>query len=565
MKLSELFRSTNTVQNEGKNGGETVVIGQKNLNMLKLNRQIKALTPGQTLQGEVISKNGSEVQIKLADDMVLSARLEREMVIDLGKIMTFEVRNNGKALSLSPLFANTATDANVLKALEMASLPANDTTIEMTQTMMQEGMSIDRNSLQSVYRDVNAYMDATLRDIISLHQLDIDVTPENLGQLENYKAMQHQLTEGMKQVLGDVSGYVENLLKQGNAKEALVLMTKLSAALTEGQTGQDVALQPAKEMTVTGENVSQSAVFGSQTMIESAGGGNAETGNVAQEQVQMQVQVQGQQGLNDFINGPLNTVLTDSGLQTLKEMLGQLPAEGVNSKVQALLSAMEQGTATVFDVMEAVGEKEFTNLLRTQMMNQWLLEPEQVLDKNNVQKVYERISKQLSEIHRVLSDTPGMEQGNIMKSVTNMQNNVDFMNQLNQAFTYVQLPLKMSGKEAHGELYVYTNKKNLAREDGNVSAFLHLDMENLGPVDVYVAMQNRKVNTKFYLRDDEMIDFIQEHIHILNERLAKRGYSMNCEMITKETQDEEKSILDRIVESEKNVTVLSQYAFDVRA
>ena len=50
-----------------------------------------------------------------------------------------------------------------------------------------------------------------------------------------------------------------------------------------------------------------------------------------------------------------------------------------------------------------------------------------------------------------------------------------------------------------GELYVYTNKKNLADNDGNVSAFLHLDMDHLGPVDVYVAMQQQKVIMPYLL------------------------------------------------------------------
>ena len=139
------------------------------------------------------------------------------------------------------------------------------------------------------------------------------------------------------------------------------------------------------------------------------------------------------------------------------------------------------------------------------------------------------------------------------------------MNQVNQLYTYVQLPLKMNGKNTNGELYVYTNKRSLAEKDGNVSAFLHLDMENLGPVDVYIAMQEQKVNTKFTVRDDDMLDFLNDHMHILNERLRKRGYTMRCEMEVEKTRGEEENPIDRILQSDKNTTVLSQYAFDVRA
>jgi hypothetical protein len=65
------------------------------------------------------------------------------------------------------------------------------------------------------------------------------------------------------------------------------------------------------------------------------------------------------------------------------------------------------------------------------------------------------------------------------KEVTNLRQNIDFMNQLNQMYTYIQLPLKMSNKTANGELYVFTNKRSLVKENGAVSALLHLNMENL--------------------------------------------------------------------------------------
>ena len=154
------------------------------------------------------------------------------------------------------------------------------------------------------------------------------------------------------------------------------------------------------------------------------------------------------------------------------------------------------------------------------------------------------------------------------KSVNNLQSNVDFMNQMNQMFTYVQLPLKMAGNEAHGDLYVYPNKKSLAKKDGNVSALLHLDMENLGPLDVYVTMNTsqNKVSTNFTLKDDAALDLIAENIHILNERLEKRGYSMKANFKIKgEEEPEETNIMEEIIKQSKNISVLSRTSFDMRA
>ena len=164
-----------------------------------------------------------------------------------------------------------------------------------------------------------------------------------------------------------------------------------------------------------------------------------------------------------------------------------------------------------------------------------------------------------------MSDIPHVY-NQTMKSAQNLMDNVQFMNQLNEMMTYVQLPLKMSEENAHGDLYVYTNKKKLAEKDGNFSALLHLDMEHLGPMDVYVAMQMEKVSTHFYMQDEATLDFIEQHIHLLDERLTGKGYKMNSVVSVKE--DESKSMVDTFLEDKKNegtVGIVSKLSFDVRA
>ena len=192
-----------------------------------------------------------------------------------------------------------------------------------------------------------------------------------------------------------------------------------------------------------------------------------------------------------------------------------------------------------------------------------MIRPEEVADKKNVEELYNRLRQQAARLTEALGqavkDTP------LAKSLTTMQNNIDFMNQVNQMFNYIQLPLKMSGGDAHGDLYVYTNRKSTMREDGSVSALLHLDMEYLGPLDVYVVLKEKNVNTQFYLQDESMIDFIAGHIHILNERLEKRGYSLHAEMKVNEEEQDAANVIKNITAQEQKNTMIARYAFDVRA
>ena len=131
-------------------------------------------------------------------------------------------------------------------------------------------------------------------------------------------------------------------------------------------------------------------------------------------------------------------------------------------------------------------------------------------------------------------------------------------------YSYVQLPLKMMDQDAHGELYVYANKQKKTVREGEVSALLHLDMANLGPMDIYVQLRDNYVGTRFYLPDEEMLDFIEEHIDLLNSRLEKRGYHMNCAFQTRELGGEN-TVMQELIEENSNRPMTADYSFDAFA
>ena len=89
-------------------------------------------------------------------------------------------------------------------------------------------------------------------------------------------------------------------------------------------------------------------------------------------------------------------------------------------------------------------------------------------------------------------------------------------------------------------------------------------MEYLGPLDVYVAMQYEKVSTQFYLQDEEMLDFINEHMDLLTKRLADRGYDMTVTASVRKCASEN-SCMKELLREHSNIPLLSTDSFDVRA
>ena len=576
MKLSEIFSATFKPVDNKK---EKVQAERTSGSGERINRQIKALTPGRLLQGEVVGRTGKEVQIKLSDDMVISAKLDRDVNVEDGKMLTFEVKNNGSSLFLSPLFANTANTDNVFKALQMAGLPINSETVSMTEAMMQQGMSVDSNTLQGMFREVSAHPEAAAADVVQLRGLGLEVNEENLQQLQSYKELTHELVRGMTDVLQELPAAFNELYAQAPDKAVQMNQAILKSLLpdTAGD-GQVLSELPnAADMEQEGlAGVFEEGVV--KLISEEKAEAVLENANPAEKIVSGEEE----QPLLQTGGDTLQEHLSLQELKSFAKQLAAMPQEAYPG-LEDLAQEVERGTAdttkvlqTLSDMHPPVGSEAhaalaelfkgdaYQKLLLGEALKQWTMKPEQVTGSREVEEVYRKLEKGLSGIRDALSEN-GAAQSSAMRSAANLSQNVDFMNQVNQMYTYVQIPLKMHNGHANGELYVYTNKRSLANRDGAVSALLHLDMENLGPVDVYVAMQQGRVNTRFTLRDDDMLDFLQAHIHILNERLEKKGYAMNVEMSVREENGQEETPIERILHADKKTAASSQYAFDVRA
>lgn len=498
--------------------------------------QIKALTPGQILQGEVLENTGDTVKLLVnvnGESVSLQAKLEQNVLLMQGKSLLFQVKNNGSTLSLSPLFENMGMEQNAAKALETASLPINETTMSMTARLMQEGMSIDKNSLQQIYQEVLWNQNAELMDIIDLHKLGMPVTEENLSQIHSYKAMTHQLTGSIEQMSQDLLQLLQNMAENGQGKDIPALLRAV--------------LQPGAENTALQE---QGVLQGQKTILTEAG------------------------VLSEFIEINDEGAAIGQGTGLVQEAASKMQEQKlINPRsmsqeqlLKELFRQLEQAGGDKVALTKLVHSDAFKAGLREFLQRELLLRPESA-DKEQVQNMYQRLGKQLSAIAEALTQA-GQEQSALGRTVQNMSQNIQFLNQMNSMYAYIQLPLKLSEGNAHGELYVYSNKRHLADREGEVSALLHLDMEHLGPIDVHVRMKDTNVSTQFFLKDDAMLDFLKEHMDLLTERLQKRGYSMSYGMIVRGEEkkaDGRNLTFQELIHDNSNIPTLVNYSFDVRA
>ena len=575
----------------------------------RVQSQIRNLAPGQTIQGAVVSRNGSSVQIALRQDMMINARIDQNINLALGQNMSFEVKaNNGSVLSLTPLYANMANEPTILRALGEAGLPETANNIEMVAVMMEEGMPIDKESLANVSRLLMEFPTQDPAALIQMTRLGLPISEAGIEQFEQYVNVNHQLVGSAETIMDQLPEVFHELMDGGHADQAVLFYQKILDIFTGPEPAADgmvMQKETAQPVIIDGSVIMEGAEENGQgpqtahTLPEgqdariNAAGPQEQTAAAATDPAQTLFETvrpeespdpgspAGQAGQTSAAQNPdgtQQTALTDKQWRALSDMLKELgAAEDTAAQIRkGDLPPKEVLTFIRDNVLKAgadgphmrlmerlLGSREFEGLLKAEIGKQWLIEPQDVADPRKVEQLYERIREQSARLHEALQ-TVDKADAPAARSVQNLQNNVDFMNQLNHVFTYIQLPLKLAGNSAHGDLYVYTNKKNLAARDGNVSALLHLDMEHLGALDVYVAMQQNKVSTNFTFQDESSLDLVEQHISLLNERLLKRGYDLKTQFSVKEDK-QENEIVQAMLSAGRNISVLSRTSFDMRA
>ncbi len=537
MKLTGWFSQDNKIADNNR------IQTPDSRNTEQVSRQIRSLVPGQTLRGEIVSREGSNAQIRLLQDVLIDAKVDADIRLDLGQNITFQVKSNGQTLNLSPLFTNMAAEETVLKALDMASLPANESTVAMTKQLMDAGLPIDKNTLQQIWHESNTFQNAEILDIVNLHRLGLPVAEENISQMASYRNLTHQLTEGIADTSEALTDALQEMVADGDVEQAARLYQEITdLLLTEGEV-------PEASEAAQGENpeIIQTIVEEHPEVLQTEETTAENTGKVPDTATATkETAQQNLPGTADAEKAAPATETDTARLQNIQKLLQQ----GLDTKDVHLLRTVLQDAKNI-------------GLPGKMLMDSWSMRPEDVASQEKVEQLYQKLGRQLKGLAAGLEES-GQSGSQAYQAVSNLSQNVDFLQQINQTYAYIQLPLHLrQGEHKTGELFVYTNKRNLAKRDGQVSALLHLDMEHLGALDVYVAMQDMKVSTKFYVQNDAILDYLEANMDVLTERLKKRGYDCSCETTLRTELQQTAQAMTPILKTEGSVPI-AQYAFDVR-
>ena len=593
--------------------------------MQKVVSTLEELSSGSVFEGTVSSVKNGKVTLALSDGQTITARLSGKVPLSQGTPMFFQVKSNdGVTIEIKPYTgAGSGGNPILTNALTEGTVPVTERNLAMVDAMMKEQMPIDKQSLLNMARIANMNPGVDITTVVNMTKLGIPVSPEMAAQFENYMTDEHAILQEMDQAMNELadlagsSDLTPDQAVQMNHKILSILLPEQTATgapvNTEGQieTGGQTT---AEGQIVTGGQITAEGqiVTGGQTTAEGQILTDGRLG--AEEQIVNgeQTTTAGQAVREGTGSQALGEVLSEQQFSSLGRLLQNIPSLVESTKLfpeameqdifidtledeSVAQNLMTEGTAweaadgktaldknlTVSDFLRTVsrilsenngtasqniqkllGSDAYKSLLRNVMEQQWLIRPEELKQEKKISQLYEKLEQQMKQVEDALKEA-GVTKNSFLDTATEVRGNIEFMNQLNQAYTYVQVPLKLSGQNANGELYVYTNKKNLRDPDAELSAFLHLDMEHLGSTDVSVKMQHRNVKTNFYMADDASYDLVEKYLPILEQKLKDKGYQCTITM----TKEEKKvSFGDDFLRKDMPQTgTLHRYSFDVRA
>lgn len=546
---------------------------------------LRSLTKGNIFEGTVSSMKNGRVTLALSNGQQLSARMEGKVPLSIGQSMFFQVKSNdGTQIAIRPFVVDgNGVNYTLMTALNVAGLAVDADHLSMVNRMMQEQMPIDRNSLQQMARLVSANPDIDVQTMVQLKKLGIPITPENAAQFENYLDDKQAITDQMEHFIDELPqalqgealpvdqmrGMGEKILSVISENLPDVPEQAASSAVTadaagEILSGDQLMQQETMEDTAVSNTAGTEAgqTEGTTQMVLDENGQPVETSGVPVEELPVANQTP----------HTLGAVLSEEQRSNLNALLGKVlgtdsTSYTKDSGVVEVLKDLQQILKDPLPVeRESLGRlfasNEFQSLVKDTMEQQWMLTPEDLKEPDKIGKLYEKMEGQLTRLTEAMKAS-GQENANVTQLAADVRSNIEFMNQVNQAYTYVQIPLKMSGQNASGQLYVYTNKKALAEGDKELTAFLHLDMDHLGSTDVSVKMLNHKVNTKFYLENDGAYELLMANIPILEEKLAKKGYQ--CSVTVENEAKHVNFVEDFLKKDQPSAGQLHRYSFDMRA
>lgn len=503
---------------------------------------ISGLRVGDVITGQVLSSHDGDVYLLFEEDnSVLKASLKQKMRLALGQEFSFVVNDKSNGTILLKLLGGGKKSYDLVsKSLEAAGLKVNDKNVTIVNALIDKGQPIDKQSIVQYMKLASQYGIENIDRLIDMKTENIQINEENFHMYDRYLNAEHKIMGDMEQVSDNLSKYIENVVTKGMSYEDGAQINELLKQMAEIFDTKDNVEATISEKPIEANennqivNDNENNVVSNENVSDKTNIADSEVINdISDELKSVKEHIKFEEVIKDFekVLDKLNNTSESEEVDIKSEV------DKINEKIKSIF---KDKLCIDFDFRDKDG----------------------VQVKEEIEKIYEKFIK----LTEVVKDTVMDDKGSALKeSAKEMKNNLTFMNELNHVDPYVQIPFKMSSQEADGDLYVYARKRKEELYKDVLSAYLHLNMENLGSTDIDVKVKEKHVEMYFTVDNREAEELIMEHMYELIYALEDKGYSSIIHARTIENLEENYKPLYPLIGAEERMIPKKKFAVDIKA
>lgn len=610
--------TSNSVQNNQNRSG--------NLNTNAARRTYRAgggtitVREGETLKGVVSDIHGNEITISMDDGSSFTGKLPEASQYSIGQKAAFLITS----LEGGTIYMKAVSQAYLLgmedtieQALEEAGLPKSPRNLEIVRCLLENQQSISRENIADSLQLCAKFPDADVNTVISMKRLGMPMDSMTVTQMDHYQNQTHQLLYQMDSLVDSINDLLLGLVEENPSIARYAAGEVLNIALN--------SLPSLEEFNLAANQIAEQAINeteaenadlagtqpGAETATEAATETAAESAESAETAEALPEEAPAANAANpatDAAQSPFtrmkqlftniserasaeNTETVAKNPQWIPEQTGHILSSEERSQLSELLgrftenekmlSSLKDGTLTARELLtnmknilptlpdeslkELFSSREMQHVLKGQFLSGWTLSPEGLKEEGSVERLYGKMEEQITELTNLSrmfgTRAPGES---IIHTTTDMQQNMEFMKMLNEQFAYMQLPIKLSEQNAHGDLYVMTKKDVLKKSKDNLKVLLHLEMDSLGTLDIHITKEHTNISTRFYVAKESARKLLEKNAELLKDAINEQGYSFTSEFVPKE---KDVDVLHDFIKKDTPAPVgnITRYNFDLRA
>ncbi len=531
----------------------------KNINTSNLSEVLSRLNVGDIIHARVLEMSSNELALKLSDGITLSAATLADIDAKPGDMINLMVKAKNesqlvletvKSNDLNPTAKSENQGVNLQKELLSIGIKPEAKNIEIAKELKTNGLPINRENFDKVIDTVLKFKDISPAKAAFLLANNAEIEAKNISALNQLIDSRSKISFKLEEIFQGVNEIKDEQSILNIGKRFQIMNSGQAAQEAEASQNQNISKEIAGSIESTKAEEIVKAIKIAINQIE-----NREL-KIDSEIKNILTKLS--QNINDLGDVGVKLSHNINDLKQGAKLPEKIAAFIENEFNKAFLSSNKDSIADSNQIknllLEAVrktaieklsGDIKRTDVLINQNQHNITLEKakseiqkafksifvkvdsENLKDEISAKNLYKDILGRLDVIREGIEGLNTQSKSELMNKLDSLDNNLRFMNSINNNSTYVQIPLSIWNRETTGELYVLKRDQKKKKIDPeNVTMFISLNTGNLGKVDSLLNINKKSISINLRVENEDIIAFLKDNYKDLHKKLSEKGYKL---------------------------------------